>query len=164
MAAGLLNPLCLYLSPLALGLVCLYSVTKRFTDFTHVYLGLALGLAPIGAWLAVRGSFSLWPLPQGALLPLLLAVAVLFWLIGFDVIYAMQDYEFDRAHGLHSLVVRWGPGNALQAAFLSHMVMWGLLVLFGLLSGFAVPYFVGAVLILACLMVEHWLARRRTLH
>jgi 4-hydroxybenzoate polyprenyltransferase len=163
-AAGLLNPLCLYLSPLALGVVCLYSVTKRFTDFTHVYLGLALGLAPIGAWLAVRGTFSLWPLPQGALLPLLLSAAVLFWLIGFDVIYAMQDYEFDRAHGLHSLVVRWGPGNALQAAFLSHMVMWGLLVLFGLLSRFAVPYFVGAVLILACLMVEHWLARRRTLH
>ncbi len=161
-AAWLLNPLCLYLSPVALFLVCFYSVTKRFTDFTHLYLGLALALAPIGAWLAVRGGFSWWPPAQSALLPLILAVAVLFWLIGFDIIYALQDYEFDRQHGLHSLVVRWGPRNALQASFLAHMLMWGFLALFGLLSRFRVAYITGLVIILGSLILEHWLARRRS--
>ena len=167
-ASYFLNPICFYLSPVALLIVCFYSLTKRFTDFTHIFLGIALALAPIGAWLAVKGEFVLWPLEdkplQGsALLPILLAVAVEFWLIGFDIIYALQDYEFDRRHGLRSLVVRWGPNNALVAAFLSHMLMWGLLVVFGLLSGFRVAYVVGMLLILPCLLLEHWLARRRSL-
>ncbi len=164
-ASYFLNPVCFYLSPVALVIVCFYSLTKRFTDFTHVYLGIALALAPIGAWLAVRGGFSFWPIIGGhsALLPILLAVAVAFWLIGFDIIYALQDYEFDRQHGLRSLVVRWGPANALSAAFLSHMVMWGLLLFFGLLSRFKVAYFPGLFLILVSLLLEHWLARRRSL-
>ena len=164
-ASYFLNAVCFYLSPVALVIICFYSLTKRFTDFTHVYLGIALALAPIGAWLAVRGGFSFWPIIGGhsALLPILLAVAVAFWLIGFDIIYALQDYEFDRRHGLHSLVVRWGPANALSAAFLSHMVMWGLLLFFGLLSGFKVAYLVGLFLILLSLLLEHWLARRRSL-
>lgn len=161
-AARFLNPLCFHLSPVALFLVCFYSVTKRFTDFTHVYLGLALALAPIGAWLAVRGGFSWWPPNQSAWLPLILAAAVVFWLIGFDIIYALQDYEFDRQHGLHSLVVRWGPRNALQASFLAHMLMWGFLALFGLLSRFRVAYITGLVIILGSLILEHWLARRRS--
>jgi len=161
-AAWLLNPLCFYLSPGALFLVCFYSVTKRFTDFTHVYLGLALALAPIGAWLAVRGGFSWWPPLQSAWLPLILAAAVVFWLVGFDIIYALQDYEFDRRQGLHSLVVRWGPDNALQASFLAHMLMWGFLALFGLLSRFRLAYFTGLVIILGSLILEHWLARRRS--
>lgn len=176
-AAGLiaasycLNLTCFFLSPAALFFVCFYSLTKRFTDFTHVYLGIALALAPIGAWLAVRGNFVLFPMREGhlalglsAFLPLLLAVAVVFWLIGFDIIYAMQDYEFDRRHGLHSLVVRWGVNNALGAAFLSHMLMWILLVLFGLLSGFRLVYYLGLVFILVCLIMEHWLARKRSLN
>jgi 4-hydroxybenzoate polyprenyltransferase len=96
-------------------------------------------------------------------LPILLAIAVVFWLIGFDIIYALQDYEFDRRQGLRSLVVRWGPGNALTAAFLSHMLMWGLLLVFGLLSGFRIAYVVGLLLILASLLLEHWLVRRRSL-
>jgi 4-hydroxybenzoate polyprenyltransferase len=168
-AAGLavagffLNPICLYLSPLALVVVCFYSLTKRFTDFTHVFLGLALALAPLGGWLAVKGGFVLWPLQESALLPLLLAAAVVFWLIGFDVIYALQDYEFDRQHGRHSLVVRWGADNALKAAFLAHMLMFGFLAAFGLLSRFRVPYFVGMAIIGASLMLEHWLARKRSL-
>lgn len=162
-SAFLLNSICFYLSPVAWALVCFYSLTKRFTDFTHVYLGVALALAPLGAWLAVRGGLEWWPLPQSAWLPLVLAVAVVFWLVGFDIIYAMQDYEFDRAQGLHSLVVRWGPRNALQAAFLSHLITWGLLVVFGLLSRFRVAYFVGSVIILLSLLLEHWLARRRRL-
>ncbi len=163
-ASFLLNQACFFLSPVALFAICFYSLTKRFTDFTHVYLGLALALAPVGAWLAVKGGVSLWPMKESALLPLLLAAAVAFWLIGFDIIYALQDYEFDRTHGLHSLVVRWGPENALRAAFLAHVLMWGLLAGFGLLSRFRVPYFVGLVIILFSLLLEHWLARRRSLN
>ena len=159
----LLNKICFYLSPVALFLVCLYSLTKRFTDFTHVFLGVALALAPIGAWLAVKDGFALWPLRESVILPLLLATAVVFWLIGFDIIYALQDYEFDRAHQLHSLVVRWGPKNALDAAFLAHLFMWGLLAAFGLLCGFRVAYLIGLVIILGSLLLEHWLARRRSL-
>jgi len=166
-----INPLCFYLSPVALAVVCFYSLTKRFTDFTHVFLGLALALAPIGAWMAVKGNFDLLPMADGwpaighsAILPLLLASAVIFWLIGFDIIYSLQDYEFDRSHGLHSLVVRWGVPNALGAAFLSHMVMWLILTAFGLLAGFRLVYYFGLLFILACLALEHWLARRRSLN
>lgn len=164
-ASFFLNSICFYLSPVALVVVCFYSLTKRFTDFTHVYLGIALALAPIGAWLAVRGglSFHGFPDSHSGALPLLLAVAVVFWLIGFDIIYALQDYEFDRSHGLHSLVVRWGPRNALAAAFLSHMFMWGILLVFGLLAGFRAAYIGGLLVILVCLLIEHWLARRRSL-
>lgn|SRR5438132_7383010 len=150
-----INSICFYLSPLALVVICFYSITKRFTDYTHVYLGLAVALAPIGAWLAVRGSFHI--------LPLALAAAVVFWLIGFDIIYATQDYEFDRAHGLHSLVVRYGVKNALGVALLSHLVMWSFLAVFGLLSRFRLPYLVGLLIILASLLLEHWLARKRSL-
>jgi len=162
-ASFLLNHVCFLLSPVALVVICFYSLTKRFTDFTHIYLGVALALAPIGAWLAVKGGFTFWPMKESAILPLLLATAVVFWLIGFDIIYALQDYEFDRARGLHSLVVRWGPENALRAAFLAHLMMWGLLAGFGLLSRFRVPYFVGLVVILVSLLLEHWLARKRSL-
>src|SRR5688572_4299082 len=143
-ASYFLNSLCFYLSPVALVVICFYSLTKRFTDYTHVFLGLALALAPVGAWLAVRGNFGF--VPSDAVLsdvkawvgqfatgltPIVLAFAVVFWLIGFDIIYALQDYDFDRTHGLHSLVVAWGPKNALRAAFLSHMIMCGLLLVFG---------------------------------
>jgi 4-hydroxybenzoate polyprenyltransferase len=161
MASYFLNPLCLWLSPLAVAIICFYSWTKRFTDFTHLFLGLALAIAPIGAWLAVKGSIDWWPMRQSFGLPLILAGAVFFWLVGFDIIYALQDYEFDRRQRLGSLVVRWGPQNALQAAFLSHMLMWGFLAGFGLLSRFRVAYFVALAIILGSLLLEHWLARRR---
>ena len=160
-ASYFLNPICFYLSPVAILVVCFYSLTKRFTDYTHVYLGVALALAPIGGWLAVDGtSVSI----QDVLGMLVLALAVVFWLVGFDIIYALQDYEFDRTHGLRSLVVAWGPKNALSAAFLAHMVMWGLLFLFGLLLRFRVAYLVGLFVILISLLLEHWLARRRSLN
>ena len=94
---------------------------------------------------------------------LVLAAAVVLWLVGFDIIYALQDYEFDRTHGLHSLVVAWGPRNALQAAMLAHMVTAGLLLAFGLLCQFRVAYVVGWFLIVGCLFLEHWIARRRSL-
>lgn len=160
-ASYFLNPLCFYLSPVALALVCFYSLTKRFTDYTHVFLGIALALAPIGAWLAVKGAnISTLDILQMTML----ACAVILWLVGFDIIYALQDYEFDKSHGLRSLVVAWGPGNALAAAFLAHMIMCGLLVAFGLLCGFRVAYFVGWLIIVGCLVLEHWIARRRSLN
>src|SRR6185437_6573948 len=121
-ASYFLNPLCFYLSPVALIVICFYSLTKRFTDYTHVFLGISLALAPVGAWLAVKGS-NVSGLEIAQMLTL--AASVVLWLVGFDIIYALQDYEFDRAHGLHSLVVAWGPKNAQQAAFLAHMIMCG---------------------------------------
>jgi 4-hydroxybenzoate polyprenyltransferase len=160
-ASFFLNPLCFYLSPVALAVICFYSLTKRFTDYTHVFLGVALALAPVGAWLAVKGA-SVTPLEITQML--VLSLAVILWLVGFDIIYALQDYEFDRSHGLHSLVVAWGPRNALQAAFLAHMAMCGLLFAFGLLCRFRVAYLIGWMLIAACLVLEHWIARRRSLN
>ena len=185
-AAGLvaasyyLNPLCFYLSPVALVMVCFYSLTKRFTDYTHVFLGIALALAPIGAWLAVKGEFGFmspadifssseyfWAWVGHASIgmqPIVLALTVVLWLVGFDIIYALQDYEFDKAHGLRSLVVAWGPQNALKAAFLAHMTMCGVLLAFGLLCHFRLAYLIGWLVILGCLALEHWIARRRSLN
>lgn len=159
-ASYFLNALCFYLSPVALAVVCFYSLTKRFTDYTHVYLGVALALAPVGAWLAVKGTgVSGMEVCQ----MVVLAAAVVLWLVGFDIIYALQDYEFDRTHKLHSLVVAWGPLNALRAAFLAHLFMSGLLILFGFLCRFRLAYLVGWALIVGCLVLEHWIARRRSL-
>ena len=161
MVSYFLNPLCFYLAPVALVVICFYSLTKRFTDYTHAYLGLALALAPVGAWLAVSGTaVSFWAIAQ----MIVLALSVVLWLVGFDIIYSLQDYEFDRAHRLHSLVVAWGPKNALQAAFLAHMLMCGLLLLFGLLCGFKLAYLIGWFIIVGCLVLEHWIARRRSLN
>jgi 4-hydroxybenzoate polyprenyltransferase len=158
-ASYFLNPLCFYLSPVALVVVFFYSLTKRFTAYTHLFLGLALALAPIGGWLAVKGT-NLAPLE--ILEMLLLAASVIVWLVGFDIIYALQDYEFDRSHGLHSLVVAWGPANALQAAFISHLLMCGLLLAFGLLCRFRFAFLIGWMFIVGCLVLEHWIARRRS--
>jgi len=160
-ASYFLNPLCFYLSPISLAVICFYSLTKRFTDYTHVFLGISLALAPVGAWLAVKGAnVSVLEILQMTAL----ALAVVLWLVGFDIIYALQDYEFDKSHGLHSLVVAWGPKNALAAAFLAHMVMCGLLLAFGLLCRFRLAYLVGWFLIVGCLVLEHWIARRRSLN
>jgi 4-hydroxybenzoate polyprenyltransferase len=160
-ASFFLNRLCFWLSPVALAVICFYSLTKRFTDYTHGYLGLALALAPVGAWLAVKGS-AVSPLEVVQML--VLAAVVVLWLAGFDIIYALQDYEFDRRHGLHSLVVAWGPKNALQAAFIAHLVMCGLLFAFGVLCRFRIAYLIGWLIIVACLLLEHWVARRRGLN
>lgn len=160
-ASYFLNPLCFWLSPVALVVICFYSLTKRFTDYTHVFLGIALALAPVGAWLAVRGNdVSALEVTQ----MLVLSIAVVFWLIGFDIIYALQDYEFDKSAGLHSLVVAWGPKNALAAAFLAHMITCGLLFAFGMLCRFRIAYLIGWTLIVGCLVLEHWIARRRSLN
>jgi len=111
-AAAMLNPLCFALSPVALAIVFGYSYTKRFTAASHLVLGLALAVAPVGAWLAVRGRFG-WP-------PVVLALAVLLWVAGFDTIYACQDVDFDRASGLHSLPARIGVERALLLSRIMH--------------------------------------------
>src|SRR3984957_5151482 len=152
-ASYFLNPLCFYLSPLALIVICFYSLTKRFTDYTHVFLGASLALAPIGAWLAVKGGAVS---DLEVLQMTVLALAVVLWLVGFDLIYALQDHEFDKMHGLHSLVVAWGQKNALAASFLAHMIMCGLLLLFGFLCRFGIAYLIGWFLIVGCLALEHW--------
>jgi 4-hydroxybenzoate polyprenyltransferase len=160
-ASYFLNPLCFWLSPVALVVVCFYSLTKRFTDYTHVFLGIALALAPVGAWLAVKGAdVTALEITQ----MVVLSAAVIFWLVGFDIIYALQDHEFDKSHGLRSLVVAWGPKNALSAAFLAHVATCGLLLAFGLLCRFRIAYLVGWIIIAACLVTEHWIARRRSLN
>jgi 4-hydroxybenzoate polyprenyltransferase len=111
-AAWRLNPLCFALAPAALAWVLGYSYSKRFTALAHLWLGLGLGIAPVGAWLAVRGAFA-WP-------PVVLAAAVVAWVGGFDVLYSLPDEPFDRAAGLHSLVVRQGAGRAIVVARVLH--------------------------------------------
>src|SRR6201984_3352836 len=120
LAASQLNRLALILSPLALGVVLLYSYTKRFTRWSHLILGFALGIAPAAAWIAVRGSLR----PR----TLLLTAAVTFWVGGFDVLYACQDYEFDRESNLHSIPRYLGIRGALMVARLFHIVMLSLLI------------------------------------
>lgn len=148
-----INPVCFDFSPVALLVVCFYSYTKRFTDYSHFFLGLALGIAPLGAWLAVRGQFD-WP-------PAVLAAAVVFWLVGFDIIYATQDFESDRSQGLHSLPARLGIAGSLRMARAAHGVMAVLLLAFGLISHLGVPYYFGLATILICLVAQHVLARKQ---
>ena len=150
-----INPICFYLSPVALAIVLFYPFTKRFTDFSHFFLGLGLSVAPVGAWLAVRGHFTqLWP-------PMVLALAVVFWLVGFDIIYATQDYESDKALGLRSLPVRLGIAGSLRFARWAHAMMAALLLGFGLISQMGWPYYAGWTAIAACLVYQHRLARNQ---
>jgi 4-hydroxybenzoate polyprenyltransferase len=146
-AASRLNHMALLLSPVALAVILLYSYTKRFTRWSHLFLGLALGIAPSAAWIAVRGSFD----PR----ILLLTAAVTFWVGGFDVLYACQDYEFDRQAGLHSIPRYLGIGPALRIARMFHLVMlillWALVVVFGL-GKLAV---VGVIVVMLLLAYEH---------
>ena len=111
-AAARLNPLCLAFSPVALAVILGYSTTKRFTAWSHLVLGLALAIAPVGAWLAVTGRFAAFPL--------WIAAGVLFWVAGFDTIYGCQDIDFDRRTGLHSLAARFGVAQALRLSRLFH--------------------------------------------
>ncbi len=150
--AALINPLCFLLSPVALGIVFFYSLTKRFTHGAQFFLGLALSVAPVGGWLAVRGSLA-WP-------PLVLAGAVLLWVAGFDMVYAMQDVVVDRREGLHSMVVALGIPRARQWAVALHGMAWVGLLAFGGLAGLQAPYFGGMLLIAGVLIGEHRLARR----
>jgi len=153
-AAGLLNPLCLALSPVALVWITAYSYAKRFTALSHVWLGLGMAISPVGGYLAVTGS---WSRPWW--LVLLLALVVTCWGGGFDVLYSLQDERFDRAHGLKSLTVALGPIRAIAAARVLHGVAAVALVAFGTAAGFRAWYFGGVIVALALLVWEHRLVK-----
>jgi 4-hydroxybenzoate polyprenyltransferase len=150
-AAYMLNPLCLKLSPLAIAVLVFYSFTKRFTWAAHIVLGLALSLAPLGAWAAVRGTLELEALP--------LALAVLFWLPGFDIIYALLDIEFDRSHGIFSIPARFGVGKALMLSKMLHILSWGCLVLTGAVLDMGVVYWIGILIAAGLFIYEHSLVK-----
>jgi len=154
-AAAQLNHLTLILSPVALAIVLLYSYTKRFTRWSHLVLGFALGIAPAAAWIAVRGSLD----PR----ILLLTAAVTFWVAGFDVLYACQDYEFDRASNLHSLPRYVGIPTALWIARLFHLFMIGLLISLPLAFGLGTLAIVGVMAVAILLAYEHSLVSPRDL-
>jgi len=147
LAAAMLNPLCLALTPVALAIVLGYSYTKRFTAASHLVLGLALAVAPVGAWLAIRGRFDL--------VPVVLGLAVLLWVAGFDTLYACQDVEFDRQEGLRSLPAAVGVPRALRLARLMHAgTVLLLLSLFGLAPLHPV-YLAGVAVVAVILAWEH---------
>lgn len=150
-AAAGINPLCLLLSPLALAMIFFYSLTKRFTHAAQFFLGLALSIAPVGAWLAVTGSFA-WP-------PIILACGVLCWVAGFDIIYATQDVEVDCREGLHSLVVWLGVPRALALAGWIHLLVLLALLLFGFSAHLGAVYFFGLCPVPFLLFYEHHIAR-----
>jgi 4-hydroxybenzoate polyprenyltransferase len=155
-AAYRLNPLCFFLSPIALVILFFYSLTKRFTWACHLFLGLALSLAPLGAWLAVSGR----PADLGDLkVPMFLALAVLFWLAGFDIIYAIQDYAFDRAQGLYSMPARFGVAPSLVLSSVFHAATVVLLILVGFSAGLGVVYWIGIAAVAAILTWEHRLVK-----
>jgi 4-hydroxybenzoate polyprenyltransferase len=155
-AAWRLNPLCFALSPVALLVVWFYSLTKRFTPAAHLFLGLALGIAPVGAWLAVQGSIALFPI--------LIGIGVMCWVAGFDILYSCQDLEFDRQSGLHSVPAACGPSAARWISRGLHVITllaWG--VAFRV-AGFGFVATGGVIAVAALLGYEHWLVRSGDLH
>lgn len=155
LAASQLNRLTLELSPFALAVVLLYSYTKRFTRWSHLVLGFALGIAPAAAWIAVRGSLD----PR----ILLLTAAVTFWVGGFDVLYACQDYDFDRQSGLHSIPRYIGIGGALVVARAFHVIMLLLLIALVAVFGLGKLAMVGVLAVAILLTYEHTLVSPRDL-
>jgi 4-hydroxybenzoate polyprenyltransferase len=150
-AAGLLNLLCLALAPIALVLFVVYPYAKRFTNYPHAVLGLAQTVGPIGAWIAVTGHWS-WR-------AVVLGLAVGTWIGGFDLIYACQDAEIDRAIGVHSTPARWGVRVALTASAVTHVITFGLFVLFGALDDFGAWWYAGLALAAVAFTYEHAIVR-----
>ena len=155
LATAFINHLALALAIPTLVAVCGYSYTKRFTSLSHFFLGLAIGISPVGAWIAVRGSFS-WE-------PIMLCLALLSWIAGFDIIYATQDYEFDRARGLHSMVVKLGVKGSLELSKGLHVVMWLILAGLGWSDELGVPYGISLILVAALLIYLHGFRRSASL-
>jgi 4-hydroxybenzoate polyprenyltransferase len=154
-AAFMLNPLAVALSPVALAVVFFYSYTKRFTYLSHAVLGISLSLAPIGAWIAVRGSIDLPALVLGS--------AVVFWLVGFDTLYALQDIEFDRSSGLHSIPQRFGVNRSLWIARAAHFVTFLLLFWLQVILPLGCFYATGVLAAGTILVYEHSLVRENDL-
>ena len=154
-AAQMLNPLCLKLSPIALFFLLLYSYCKRFTALAHVVLGICLAAAPIGAWIAIRGTIDAPALVLGGV--------VLFWVAGFDILYALQDLDFDRSAGLHSIPVALGVNGSLWAARIFHAIMIALFFTLFTLMHLGIFFLVGIFVVLAMLLYEHWLLKNGNL-
>lgn len=154
-AAYMLNPLCLKLSPVAIGVLFLYSFTKRFTWLSHFVLGLSISAAPLGAWIAIRGSFDPAIIPLG--------FTVIFWLAGFDVLYALQDLEFDRKHGLYSIPKRFGIEKSLLFSRTFHAISFGFLLWTGFLFGLGAYYWAGMALVAGLFLYEHSLIKAHDL-
>jgi len=150
-AAGFINRLTLWLSPLALLVILGYSLTKRFTSYSHLFLGLALGLAPVGAYISITGAFSFFPI--------LIGLQVLTWVGGFDIIYSLQDAAFDRDNSLHSIPSRFGAKGAAVISGLLHISSVVVAVSFGLLAESGILYFTGTAIFAILLLVEHIIAR-----
>ncbi len=146
LSAGMLNRLCLILSPVVWLILNGYSLAKRFTHWTHLWLGLSLGLAPLGAWVAVTGRIEWYPIPLG--------IAVLLWVAGFDIIYSLQDEEVDHRLGLHSLVTRFGARQALLGSRFFHCLALMFFVGFGLLMDMGIFFFLGTGVVGVALIVE----------
>jgi 4-hydroxybenzoate polyprenyltransferase len=146
-----INPLCFYLSPIALLVVLGYSLTKRFTALCHLVLGVGLSLAPIGAYLAVTGKFD-W-------LPLFFSFAVLFWVSGFDIIYALQDEEFDKQQKLHSIPVLLGTKNALMLSNFLHLLTASFILFAGYYGGLSYIYWIGSGVFISLLIYQHTLVK-----
>ncbi len=143
-----LNFICFLLSPVALFLMIIYSYCKRFTYLCHLVLGVTCACAPVGAWLAITGKLSLLPLFMGA--------ANTLWVAGFDIIYGSQDYDFDKANGLHSIPAKFGVKNALRISMLFHIITVLCLVIIGLLaSELGVIYFIGLIIIICLFIMEY---------
>lgn len=157
LAAWRLNPLCGVLAPVALAWVFFYSYTKRFTRWSHQALGLALAIAPVGAYLAIAGE---WPAPWYA--PVVLSIGVMLWVSGFDIIYALQDIDFDRRTGLHSIAARYGAGKALASARASHFAAVAAFLSIAVLDLFDVGllYVAGTFVMALLLVYEHRVVRR----
>jgi 4-hydroxybenzoate polyprenyltransferase len=151
-ASAAINRTTALLAPVALAIIFFYSLTKRFTNATHFFLGLALAVAPAGAWIAQTGRLELPPLVLGA--------GVICWVAGFDLIYATQDADFDRREGLHSLVVGLGVAGSLRFAQALHLLMFGALIAFGLTAKLGVIYYSAMPLIACALIYEHRSARK----
>ena len=147
LTAAAINRLTLILAPVALVLIFFYSLTKRFTSATHFFLGLALAIAPIGAWIAQTDRIDL--------APVILAAGVICWVAGFDLIYATQDYDFDRREGIRSLVVKLGIARSLRLAQLLHLVTFVALIAFGVVAHLGRVYYWSTPLIAAALFYEH---------
>jgi 4-hydroxybenzoate polyprenyltransferase len=155
LAAYMLNPLSFTLSPVALAIVCFYSFTKRFTFLSHAFLGLAISGAPMGAWIAVTGRFE-FP-------ALVLGVAVLFWLVGFDILYALQDLEFDRKAGLHSVPQRFGVRTSLLISRSAHLVTMLCLFWIYVLLPVGLLYLLGVLVAMGLIIYEHSLVKESDL-
>jgi 4-hydroxybenzoate polyprenyltransferase len=152
LTASAINWLTFILAPVALALIFFYSVTKRFTSATHFFLGLALAIAPIGAWIAQTGRIDI--------APLVLAAGVICWVSGFDLIYATQDYDFDRREEILSLVVKLGIARSLRLAQLLHLLTFAALIAFGVVARLGALYYWPLLLIAAALVYEHKTEKR----